>query len=515
MLEDVQFQLDRATLLPQALRVLDAAAAALLSDPALRLRIEGHTCEFGTNEYNVALGQRRAHAVRDYLVSRGVGAERLETLSLGEERPKHDLRTEATRARNRRAELHPVTTTEALSEIEGRFLLGLSPQLGQLAAIAAQCGHDVVVTRDRQVDGDIAVVLSSLVDYRHETAWADAMRARGVRTGFVGLAASKVPQLFADHGDFVIAGEPEDAFGRLARGERLEGICASPEVGDLDPLPFPRWDLLTPAARLPGRRLPLATRPLRGGFPLGSSRSCPESFAYRPLRTVSSYRSRSVASLTRELRQLCERHPRPHVVFRDPVFTQERDRCLALSEDIRSRGLRLTFECETRLDLLDETLIDQLHAAGLRTISFGVESFASDTLRRMARRPIPPRQSSAIVEHCRRRGISTIAQYVLGFPEDDWASVAATIEYAVELGSIFAQFRLLTPYPGTPLWQQLEPLIFEGDWRGSTAIRRRSATRISPATSCASCSARRTPASTYGRRLSPTTWACEASARPT
>jgi peptidoglycan-associated lipoprotein len=111
VLEDVQFQLDRATLLPQALRVLDAAAAALLSDPALRLRIEGHTCEFGTNEYNVALGQRRAHAVRDYLVSRGVGAERLETLSLGEERPKHDLRTEATRALNRRAELHPVTTT--------------------------------------------------------------------------------------------------------------------------------------------------------------------------------------------------------------------------------------------------------------------------------------------------------------------------------------------------------------------------------------------------------------------
>ena len=109
-LQDVQFELDRATLLPQALRVLDAAAAALLSDPALRLRIEGHTCEFGTNEYNVALGQRRAHAVRDYLVSRGVGAERLETLSLGEERPKHDLRTEATRALNRRAELHPLTT---------------------------------------------------------------------------------------------------------------------------------------------------------------------------------------------------------------------------------------------------------------------------------------------------------------------------------------------------------------------------------------------------------------------
>jgi hypothetical protein len=102
--------------------------------------------------------------------------------------------------------------------IERRFLLGLSPQMGHLAAIAAQSGHEVVFTWDACVDGDIALVLSSLVDYRHETTWADAMRARAVRTGFVGLAASKMPQLFADHADFINSGEPEEAFTRLAGG---------------------------------------------------------------------------------------------------------------------------------------------------------------------------------------------------------------------------------------------------------------------------------------------------------
>jgi outer membrane protein OmpA-like peptidoglycan-associated protein len=56
----------------------------------LRLTIEGHTCNIGTNEYNLALGERRANAARDYLVSRGSLRRPAQTISYGEERPKHD-----------------------------------------------------------------------------------------------------------------------------------------------------------------------------------------------------------------------------------------------------------------------------------------------------------------------------------------------------------------------------------------------------------------------------------------
>ena len=75
--EDVHFDFDRYTLRPEATRVLDEAVAALHDDPTLRIQIEGHTCNIGTAEYNLALGDRRANAVRDYLVSRGVAADRL------------------------------------------------------------------------------------------------------------------------------------------------------------------------------------------------------------------------------------------------------------------------------------------------------------------------------------------------------------------------------------------------------------------------------------------------------
>jgi outer membrane protein OmpA-like peptidoglycan-associated protein len=87
------------------LKVLDSAVAAMQANPNLRLTIEGHTCNIGTAEYNLALGERRANAVRDYLTSRGIAASRLTTVSYGEERPKFDNSREETRRLNRRAAL--------------------------------------------------------------------------------------------------------------------------------------------------------------------------------------------------------------------------------------------------------------------------------------------------------------------------------------------------------------------------------------------------------------------------
>ena len=103
--EDVHFDFDRYTLRPEATRVLDEAVNAMQQDQTLRLQIEGHTCNIGTAEYNLALGDRRANAVRDYLISRGVAVGRLTTVSYGEERPRHDNAREETRRLNRRAAL--------------------------------------------------------------------------------------------------------------------------------------------------------------------------------------------------------------------------------------------------------------------------------------------------------------------------------------------------------------------------------------------------------------------------
>ena len=103
--EDVHFDFDRYSLRPEATRALDEAIKSLQENADLRLEIEGHTCNIGTAEYNLALGERRAAAVREYLQGRGIGADRLRTVSYGEERPKHDNAREETRRLNRRAAL--------------------------------------------------------------------------------------------------------------------------------------------------------------------------------------------------------------------------------------------------------------------------------------------------------------------------------------------------------------------------------------------------------------------------
>jgi outer membrane protein OmpA-like peptidoglycan-associated protein len=101
--EDVHFDFDRYSLRAGALRVLAEVVEALEEDADLSIEIEGHTCNIGTNEYNLALGDRRANSVQEYLASRGISGDRLRTVSYGEERSAHDNSREETRRLNRRA----------------------------------------------------------------------------------------------------------------------------------------------------------------------------------------------------------------------------------------------------------------------------------------------------------------------------------------------------------------------------------------------------------------------------
>ncbi len=99
----VLFAVDTSTLTPEGQRILDGQAQWLLTNADYRAVIEGHADEQGTREYNIALGARRANAVREYLVSRGVPTARLEVISYGKLRPIEVCSNEACYSQNRRA----------------------------------------------------------------------------------------------------------------------------------------------------------------------------------------------------------------------------------------------------------------------------------------------------------------------------------------------------------------------------------------------------------------------------
>ena len=99
----VYFGYDESTLSAEAQATLDRQAAFLKSNPTIRITIEGHCDERGTREYNLALGDRRASAARDYLVAKGVNASRLTTISYGKERPAVGGSNDTSYALNRRS----------------------------------------------------------------------------------------------------------------------------------------------------------------------------------------------------------------------------------------------------------------------------------------------------------------------------------------------------------------------------------------------------------------------------
>jgi peptidoglycan-associated lipoprotein len=103
MLKDIHFAFDRYDLSARAREVLAQNAEFVLKFPEAKIQIEGHCDERGTSEYNLALGERRAMSARRYLVSLGVPADRLSTISYGEELPVDPRHNEGAWAKNRRA----------------------------------------------------------------------------------------------------------------------------------------------------------------------------------------------------------------------------------------------------------------------------------------------------------------------------------------------------------------------------------------------------------------------------
>ncbi len=111
LFKDIYFDFDKYDVQEDAKVVLKNIASWLLKNNSAKIMVEGHCDERGTNEYNLALGDRRARAARDYLVALGIGSNRVETISYGEEKPVCTEKTEECWAKNRRA--HFVVLREA------------------------------------------------------------------------------------------------------------------------------------------------------------------------------------------------------------------------------------------------------------------------------------------------------------------------------------------------------------------------------------------------------------------
>ena len=116
---------------------------------------------------------------------------------------------------------------------------------------------------------------------------------------------------------------------------------------------------------------------------------------------------------------------------------------------------------ETHLNNLDDEMIELLYSAGLELVYVGIESSDTDVLKDMKRFTIKDDKQYEIIKKCEDKGIKVKTMFILANPKDTEETIKATINYAKFLPSLYAQFSVFTPYPGTPVYEQYKNLINE------------------------------------------------------
>jgi anaerobic magnesium-protoporphyrin IX monomethyl ester cyclase len=319
---------------------------------------------------------------------------------------------------------------------------------GYLAGIFSRAGYACEYTNGVVPDADLALIYSSLVDHRAERAMAMRYKQETHATvAFIGPFASHCPDQFLDVADIVVAGEPEQfALDLVASGRLPAGVTPSPDIQNLDSLPFPDWS--TFPVRSYSYFPALRQRPF---LPILSSRGCPYTCEYCPYEIIK-FRERSTENVLDELAQWRDRYGLRAFLFRDPIFSLRRSRVVELMEG------------ETRMDCLDVELLELMARAGMRVVNVAVESSNNAVLKDVSRKAIPVQHQEEIVRACDRLGIRVTVFYVVGLPEDTQESIEETVAYAKRLNTHVAQFFVYTPFPGTRLYDRVKDDLITTDW---------------------------------------------------
>lgn len=373
------------------------------------------------------------------------------------------------------------------------YAFGISlPPMGLLyvAASLEQAGHRVVV-RDLAAEGieltdaDIRtadVVGISCDTTRIERAMKIARRVAGFNRPLVlgGPHPQFMPEEILASGwvTAIVRGEGEVVFPELliALESRREislvrgiickdggQLVTTPDAVpiDVDSLPLPARHLVD----LHSYRASMAGRPLTS---VVTSRGCPSACHFCSSSNFfgRGWRYRSAESVLYELDEVYNRYGFRAVAFMDDNFTLAPDRVELIAAGIMERGYDLKWWNLSRVDTIvrHPGMVARMAAAGSTTVYLGIESGNDDTLNSLGKNT---KSSDVIkaVDILRQNGIESHGSYILGNLNESSADVEKTIDLAIRLDTNIAQFSILTPYPGTKLYEQVKGRIFCRHWK--------------------------------------------------
>ena len=335
--------------------------------------------------------------------------------------------------------------------------------------------NQVHYTRDKNdpniKEADFIILPSSII--AHETE-VETLKSLDKKKVFItGIFSNIQKEKYQQENTIIVKNESDTFFYNLEKSnnlnkEFLENLFRSKEKinefyspVNLDDFPFPDWEDYVKAYPLRNDFFSLKEKI---AIPILGTRGCPYScfnYCTYPLQQGRKVRARSVENIVKEIRYWQNKLGTNKFVFRDPVFSINRKHTISLCNEIINQKLNISFMVETHLNNMDDEMIELLKKAGLELVYVGVESSNDVVLEDMKRFTVEHDKQYQIIKKCEDAGIVVKTMFIIGNPEDTEDTITASIKYSQYLPSLYAQFSVFTPYPGTPVFSDFKNLINE------------------------------------------------------
>lgn len=338
-----------------------------------------------------------------------------------------------------------------------------------MVAVIKKLGHVPIYSLDQEnpPTADVYIFNPALVTLEFEIQAIRNVRRRNPKAKIfvVGQVAFALAESLAESllGESVtiLKGEPEQLLNRWDDVmQASEPIVDIGSVADLNTLPNPDWSQFKYKKfriNYDFWRFPTAY--------IQQSRGCTFKCNYCPYIMIESKtRFRDPEAVVDEMRFGMERYGFESFKFRDPLFGLNRKKALAVAEGIKKLPRKVQFSIETRVDLMREETLVELREAGLTAITIGIETPDEATLKKYSRVAINDDRQRDFVALCRRLGIRTVAGFMIGFPGDTQQSIWDVLNYARVVNPTYANFNIVTPYPGTPFYSEVKDQIADHDY---------------------------------------------------
>jgi anaerobic magnesium-protoporphyrin IX monomethyl ester cyclase len=194
-----------------------------------------------------------------------------------------------------------------------------------------------------------------------------------------------------------------------------------------------------------------------------SSRGCPFScdFCSKPV-FGNDFRARAASNVADEIEEVISLGY-SRIWFADDCFTLDRERLIGICDEIIKRGLKIGWECLSRVDTLDPETVDKMKQAGCIRMFFGIES-GNDSILALMKKQITIKQVRKALFLCKESGIKAGAFFIVGYPGENDKTVLETIKFASSLPLDYLSFTLPYPIPGTPLYERLNGELISDEW---------------------------------------------------